>query len=194
MTAKHTAPTMREALGAMLARFELYLGPSEIFAGHHDKALVEYARAALSQAEPEPSATDELAALRAKATKGPWEVDGVIIVNGKKERAGIYRADPEADLSPGDAELCRMASGDARFIVALVNAYDSGKLTAAPGDGWRPIEEAPKQDAVLLFAPAKNISGDPDQLPVYKVARAADFCWATRWQPLPAPPAKPEGK
>lgn len=38
---------LKEALQAMVQRFELYLGPDNIHAGHHDLALVERARQAL---------------------------------------------------------------------------------------------------------------------------------------------------
>lgn len=66
---------------------------------------------------------------------------------------------------------------------------------APAGADWCTIDSAPKQDRVLLFAPGKNISDDPNDPSVYKVARAADFCWATHWQHLPAAPAqKQEGE
>lgn len=41
---------LKEALQAMVRRFELYLGPDNIHAGHHDMALVERARQALGEA------------------------------------------------------------------------------------------------------------------------------------------------
>lgn len=44
--------SMREALEKMVARFSLYLGPNEIHAGQHDKALIAEARAALSSPVP----------------------------------------------------------------------------------------------------------------------------------------------
>jgi hypothetical protein len=39
---------LRTVLQAMLSRFELYAGENDIHAGHHDKALLDAARAALS--------------------------------------------------------------------------------------------------------------------------------------------------
>ena len=45
-----SAPELVEALKAMLARWELYVGPDAIHAGEHDKALIAAARAALSKA------------------------------------------------------------------------------------------------------------------------------------------------
>jgi hypothetical protein len=71
--------------------------------------------------------------------------------------------------------------------------YDKSRRTiimVPTGADWRTIDSAPKQDRVLLFAPGKNISDDPNEPSVYKVARAADFCWATHWMPLPAAPAQ----
>jgi hypothetical protein len=55
---------------------------------------------------------------------------------------------------------------------------------------WRPIETAPKQERVLLFSPARNLSNHPDQRDDIRVARAVDFTWATHWMPLPAGPAQ----
>lgn len=40
-----------EALGQMIARFELYAGPNDIHAGRSDKALLDLARAARGPAE-----------------------------------------------------------------------------------------------------------------------------------------------
>ena len=58
-----------------------------------------------------------------------------------------------------------------------------------PAGGWQPIETAPKQERVLLYSPPERLSDRADQKPDWRVARAADFTWATHWQPLPAPPA-----
>lgn len=38
---------LRDALADMVQRFELYAGPNDIHAGHHDKALLDRARTAL---------------------------------------------------------------------------------------------------------------------------------------------------
>jgi len=52
---------------------------------------------------------------------------------------------------------------------------------------WRPIASAPQQERVLLYAPPENLSDKPDQEPEYRVARAADFCWATLWMKIKPP-------
>lgn len=83
-----------------------------------------------------PAAIDELAALRAKATKGPWSVKicaypGVIVNVEGEQIAGCF----------SDGIPWRVRDANAAFIVALVNAYDSGKLTAAP-DVPEPVYKA----------------------------------------------------
>lgn len=45
--AEAKAARMGEALKAMLQRFELYAGPNDIHAGHHDLELLKLARSAL---------------------------------------------------------------------------------------------------------------------------------------------------
>jgi hypothetical protein len=43
---------LRTALRSMLSRFELYAGENDQHAGHHDKALLDEARATLSGSKP----------------------------------------------------------------------------------------------------------------------------------------------
>ena len=59
------------------------------------------------------------------------------------------------------------------------------------GDGWLPIESAPKDESVLLFSPGKNISDDPAEPYDIRVSTTRNWCWATHWRPLPSPP--PQG-
>jgi hypothetical protein len=75
---------------------------------------------------------------------------------------------------------------------AAVTAY-----LAEAGDGWLPIETAPK-DEVLLYFP-KAIQGAHRQSflpPMYRVGRVSDTPnrKPTHWMPLPAPPAAQEKK
>lgn len=44
------APELLEALSALVQRFEVYAGPNDMHAGHHDVALLVKARAALAKA------------------------------------------------------------------------------------------------------------------------------------------------
>lgn len=46
---------LAEALRGMVARFELYAGPNDMHAGHHDIALLARARAALASLEGKPN-------------------------------------------------------------------------------------------------------------------------------------------
>lgn len=56
---------------------------------------------------------------------------------------------------------------------------------------WQPIETAPKQTKVLLYAPPHKLYVNPKGMAAeMRVARAADYTWATHWMPLPKPPTK----
>lgn len=52
---------------------------------------------------------------------------------------------------------------------------------------WRPVNSAPPQERVLLYAPPEKLSDKPDQESEYRVARAQDFCWATLWMKIKPP-------
>lgn len=56
--------------------------------------------------------------------------------------------------------------------------------------GWQPIETAPKDVQILLFSPPEKLSHDPKQEADIRVACTRDWCWATHWMPLPAPPSR----
>lgn len=87
------------------------------------------------------------------------------------------------------AEFIAQATGkeNSRWVheaadeIELLRALADDKIT------WRPVSSAPKQERVLLYAPPENLSDKPDQEPEYRVARAADFCWATLWMRIKPP-------
>jgi hypothetical protein len=55
----------------------------------------------------------------------PWEIDGVVTVNGAKVSAGIYRTIP-IDATPDENdEVCRVEWPYAPLIVRAVNAHDA---------------------------------------------------------------------
>jgi hypothetical protein len=54
---------------------------------------------------------------------------------------------------------------------------------------WRPIHTAPNE-RVILYSPPENLSDDPEQEYDIRIARPAEFCWATHWMAVPAPPAE----
>jgi hypothetical protein len=53
---------------------------------------------------------------------------------------------------------------------------------------WKPIETAPKDTLILMFAPPEKLSHKPEQEFEMKVSTTRNWCWATHWMPLPEPP------
>lgn len=53
----------------------------------------------------------------AKHTPGPWEVDGVVTVNGEKVSAAVYFVPANDDPAETD-RICRVAYRDAHLIAA----------------------------------------------------------------------------
>jgi len=51
---------------------------------------------------------------------------------------------------------------------------------------WQPIETAPKDTPILLYAPPEKLSHDPDQQSDIRVSTTRNWCWSTHWMPLPA--------
>lgn len=99
----------------------------------------------LAAIRPSPSASLEIGRLReldAKRTKGPWEVDGILTVDGEKRSAGVFIKPDKNDLSDNDCLLRSVPYHDAAFIVALENAWTSGALLPCVGEGWQGIEKA----------------------------------------------------
>ena len=77
----------------------------------------------------------------------------------------------------------------------------SALLASPAGQGWQPIETAPKDGRqILAFRPTAPAYGD-DQIVICRTTAAKNFAWdggdnytdrantATHWQPLPSPPA-----
>lgn len=139
---------------------------------------------------PHAAATDELAALRAKATKGPLRY---------QEQSDVYthiiRAGEREFVCQFPQDTSGKAEAIARLFVALVNAYDSGNLTAAPGDAepaaWIEFTEIGR----IRFwtndrSRAQREKNSGRSLTGFTLAELV----ALAAIPLPAPPAKPEGK
>lgn len=59
-----------------------------------------------------------------------------------------------------------------------------------PADNWQPIETAPKEVPLLLYAPPENLYIDTTGMSgEYRVAPTRNWTWASHWQPLPEPPS-----
>lgn len=54
---------------------------------------------------------------------------------------------------------------------------------------WKPIDTAPPEGRLILYAPPENLYEHPEgKDSEIVVRRKADYCWATHWMPLPNPP------
>lgn len=55
---------------------------------------------------------------------------------------------------------------------------------------WQPIETAPIQGRVLMYAPPEALYERPQgESGEYRVTNRRNWTWATHWMPLPAPPS-----
>lgn len=179
MTAKHTAPTMREAL--RLARATL---AKIMSAGHNlpkpTPEEIEQAfwasDAALSQAEPEPS--------EPKDEPVAW----LVLSDDTKNTRIWWRDKARCD------EWCAKHE---KTPIALYTrpALDREKV-ALPDDGWQPIESAPTGDDDFNLVCGVGDPRSPFVVRggILKSARREDapshlhMRWLTHWRPLPAPP------
>lgn len=57
---------------------------------------------------------------------------------------------------------------------------------------WQPIETAPKDVLLLLYAPARNLYRDvTGKSGEFRVSATRNWCWASHWMPLPVAPDAP---
>jgi hypothetical protein len=56
-----------------------------------------------------------------KWTPGPWEVDGILVVNGKEVRADVFPADDDFEAE----KICRASIANARLIAAAPRLYEA---------------------------------------------------------------------
>jgi rubrerythrin len=71
--------------------------------------------------------------------------------------------------------------------VIFVKSSAAGEGTTEAG--WQPIETAPKNTPLLLWAPPERLWENPaGKDGEMRVSTTRDFTWATLWQPLPAAP------
>lgn len=117
MTAKHTAPTMREALEGLVEAVVRDSNESKSISGYTGARLSD-ARAALSQAEPDD--TQDMAAVGRSL---------MVAIEAIQHAGSPYEKWAPAE---NPAEIVTDLFND--LIEALVSAYDSGGLTVAPGD------------------------------------------------------------
>jgi len=97
------------------------------------------------------------------------------------EAAGV---EPNLTL-PNSPEVSRLTHENAN-LAAQIAAKDA-RIAELEGQGWQPIDTAPRDGTVVMFyAPVDD----------YQISRADDYwgkAWwlenATHWMPLPAPPA-----
>jgi hypothetical protein len=91
-------------------------------------------------------------------------------------------------------EFYSQGNDDPLTYVQVRDAWNRrAAVRSLQGGGWRPIETAPKDGAVVLFYAPTPHFGNP-----YVMARADDrlsewwvhYGYATHWQPLPTPPTK----
>ena len=69
-------------------------------------------------------------------------------------------------------------------------------LSVAQGQGWLPIESAPRDGLLLTFHPRfgqRIMRPDPHNAGWYLDETGGPTREATHWQPLPAAPAQPDG-
>lgn len=179
MTAKH-APSMREALDAAKSCLATMMSAGHNLPGPSPEEIEKAfwtADAALSQSEPEPSATDELAAL----------------TSPRETRAGTHLFKEAKSLGWKDD-----GEGAYEFLIRL--AYEAGmrrghSSTTAPGDGWRPIESAPHGQRVLLgwrdwrdHTWCMEVGCASHGRRTEAGSSISHHGSATHWQPLPTPP------
>lgn len=84
-----------------------------------------------------------------------------------------------------------MVHGDKDSVAAVVAA-----ISVAQGQGWRPIESAPRDGLLLTFHPRfgqRILRPDPHNAGWYLDETGGPTREATHWQPLPAAPAQPDG-
>ncbi len=96
-----------------------------------------------------------------------------------------FRADNGGGYTPTDGERTMIEDAIQGFI------SDAGK---AEGDGWRPIESAPNNNAILVHYDDGNIeliSADDNMFSWIAYTVKEDFCTKpTHWRPLPLPPVE----
>ena len=161
---------------------------------------------------PQVEMVSELQRLSDAATPGPWETLEDYQGHPLGNEWSIYSpscADEDytgwiAGPDGGDGIATTGCPGhrqDAEFIVALVNWFrdNQAALNArAGGDGWLPIESAPKDGRGVFAFWGTNTRVDEQSYGV-AVFVGGDWCNAdntndiygepTHWQPLPTPPA-----
>lgn len=76
---------------------------------------------------------------------------------------------------------------------AAVRALSAATPVQRGGEGWQPIETAPRDVRAILFTPAERLyeKPHPDDWEM-RVARPRDWGWATHWMPLPSAPTPAE--
>lgn len=79
-------------------------------------------------------------------------------------------------------------------LISAINASGGNGIWRSKPSRWQPIETAPKDELILLYAPADKL-WTPEKLHYghdIRVSTTRRWCWATHWMPLPAAP-KVEG-
>ena len=91
-----------------------------------------------------------------------------------------------------NARTVVLAAADAlarEKMIAAAPLSPAPPAPSTPADGWRPIESAPKDVLLLLYAPPEKLYVDTHgKRGAIRVSSTRNWTWATHWRPLPAPP------
>lgn len=116
------------------------------------------------------------------------------------EKRPLVSVDPAARKAALDAAWAALGNGDSMTITvfdAALRAYEAHR-SAGGASGWRPIETAPKDTDVILWA-----DGCVGEAALRKQGGGWFWEWANgkrpfyktvAWQPLPPPPAAPQAE